>query len=177
MMNGAALSMRAKKHIATDPSTCESEMTELFHCSTDVKGLRNVMAELGMYQEKPTVVYEDNESTIRIANNRGSLGVSSRAMDLQTLTVRNRIEDHIIQTKARKTDRQVADMGTKSLPEGQFVLYRDVMNGYALVKAAYPKKTMSPLVYEGDATYVTAALSVMHAVVKEMDGYLSVDQL
>jgi hypothetical protein len=36
---------------------------------------------------------------------------------------------------------------------------------------------MSPLVYEGDATYVTAALSVMHTVVKEMDGYLSVDQL
>ena len=58
MMNGAALSMKAKKHIATDPSTCESEMTELFHCSTDVKGLRNVMAELGMYQEKPTVVYK-----------------------------------------------------------------------------------------------------------------------
>ena len=82
-----------------------------------------------------------------------------------------------MQTKARKTDKQVADVGTKSLPEGQFVLHRDVMKGRALVKAAYPKKTMSPLVYEGDATYVTAALSVMHAVVKEMGGYLSVDQL
>jgi hypothetical protein len=79
IMNGAALSMRAKKHVATDPSTCESEMTELFYCSTDVKGLRNVMAELGMCQEEPTWVYEDDESTIRIANNRGSLGVSSRS--------------------------------------------------------------------------------------------------
>ena len=177
MMNGAAVSLRAKKHISTDPSTCKSEMTELFYCSTDVKGMRNLMAELGMYQQQPTVVYEDNESTIKIANNRGSLGVSSRAMDLQTLTVRNRIEDHVIQTKARKTDRQVADMGTKSLPEGQFVLYRDVMNGYALVKAAYPKKPMSPLIFQGDATYVTAALSVMQTVVKGMEGYLSADQL
>ena len=177
MMNVAAVSLRAKKHISTDPSTCESEMTELFYCSTDVKGMRNLMAELGMYQQQPTVVYEDNESTIKIANNRGSLGVSSRAMDLQTLTVRNRIEDHVIQTKARETDRQVADMGTKSLPEGQFVLYRDVMNGYALVKAAYPKKPMSPLIFQGDATYVTAALSVMQTVVKGMEGYLSADQL
>jgi hypothetical protein len=71
--------------------------------------------------------------------------------------VRNRIEDYITQSKARKTDRQVADMGTKSLPKGQFVLHRDVMNGHALVKAAHPKKTMSPLAHEGDATYVTAA--------------------
>ena len=50
------------------------------------------------------------------------------------------VEDHIVQTKKRSTDRMVADMGTKSLPEGQFTLYRDVMNGYALVKAAYPEK-------------------------------------
>ena len=133
-----------KKHITTEPSTCEAELTELFNGSTDVKGLRNLLAEMGMFQQQPTWVYQDNESTQKIANNRGSLGVSSRAMDLKTLSVRNRIEDHVIQTKARKTDRMVADMGTKALPVGQFVLYRDVMNGYALVKAAYPNKTMSP---------------------------------
>ena len=39
----------------------------------------------------------------------------------------------------------VADMGTKALPVGQFTLYRDVMNGYALVKAAYPEKELSSL--------------------------------
>ena len=177
MMNGAALSLRAKKHISTDPSTCESEMTELFYGCTDVKGLRNLMAELGMYQERPTWIYQDNESTIKIANNRGSLGVSSRAMDLQTLRVRNMVEDHIVQTKKRSTDRMVADMGTKSLPEGQFTLYRDVMNGYALVKAAYPGKKLSPLVYSGDASNVTAALVSMQVMVKEMGVYLSADQL
>ena len=177
MMNGAALSLRAKKHISTDPSTCESEMTELFYGCTDVKGLRNLMAELGMYQERPTWIYQDNESTIKIANNRGSLGVSSRAMDLQTLRVRNMVEDHIVQTKKRSTDRMVADMGTKSLPEGQFTLYRDVMNGYALVKAACPGKKLSPLVYSGDASNVTAALVSMQVMVKEMGVYLSADQL
>ena len=177
MMNGAALSLRAKKHISTDPSTCESEMTELFYGCTDVKGLRNLMAELGMYQERPTWIYQDNESTIKIANNRGSLGVSSRAMDLQTLRVRNMVEDHIVQTKKRSTDRMIADMGTKSLPEGQFTLYRDVMNGYALVKAAYPGKKLSPLVYSGDASNVTAALVSMQVMVKEMGVYLSADQL
>ena len=177
MMNGAALSLRAKKHISTDPSTCESEMTELFYGCTDVKGLRNLMAELGMYQVRPSVIYQDNESTIKIANNRGSLGNSSRAMDLQTLRVRGMVEDHVVQTKKRTTDTMVADMGTKSLPEGPFTLYRDVMNGYALVRAAYPQKKMSPLVYSGDATNVTAALVSMQVLVKEMGVYLSEDQL
>ena len=177
MMNGAALSLRAKKHISTDSSSCASEMTELFYGCIDVKGLRNLMAELGMYQVRPTWVYQDNESTIKIANNRGSLGVSSRAMDLQTLRVRNMVEDHIVETKQRPTDRMVADMGTKSLPEGQFTLYRDVMNGYALVKAAYPNKRLSPLVFGGDASSVTAALVSMQVLVKEMGTYLSADQL
>jgi hypothetical protein len=179
MMNGAAVSPRAKKHTSTGPSTCESEsgMTELFYCSTDVTGLRNLMAELGMHQEQPTWVCEDNKSMIKIANNRGSLGVSPRTMDLQALTVRNRIEDHVMQTKARKTDLQVADVGTKSLPEGQFVLHRDVMSGCALVKAACPKKAVSPLIFQGDATCVTAALSVMRTVAKGMEGCLSADQL
>ena len=152
MMNGAALCLRAKKHISTNPST------EIFYGSTDVKEMRNLLVELDMYQEEPTWTFQDNESMQKIANNRGSLGVSSRAMDLQTLAVRNSIEDHAIQTKARKTDRMIADMRTKALPVGQFTLYRDVMNGYALVKAAYPDKEMSKLVFEEDATYVTSAL-------------------
>ncbi len=41
---------------------------------TDVKGLRNLVAELGMCQQSPTIIYQDNESAIKIANNRGSLG-------------------------------------------------------------------------------------------------------
>jgi hypothetical protein len=87
------------------------------------------------------------------------------------------VEDHIVETKQRPTDRMVADMGTKSLPEGQFTLYRDVMNGYALVKAAYPNKRLSPLVFGGDASSVTAALVSMQVLVKEMGTYLSADQL
>ena len=89
------------------------------------------------------------------------------------------VEDHIVQTKKRSTDRMVADVGTKSLPEGQFTLYRDVMNGHALVKAAHPGRKLSPLVYSGDASNVTvtAALVSMQVMVKEMGVYLSADQL
>ena len=71
----------------------------------------------------------------------------------------------------------IADMGTKALPEKQFTLFRDIMNGYAIVKAAYPNKTMSPLIYSGDVTEVTVNLVGMQANVRTMDDYFSMSDL
>ena len=115
-------------------------------------GLRNLLAELGMYQQRPTPIHGDNESQQKIANNRGSLGQTSRAMDLKVLASRNRVEDHEVVTEDTRTDELIADMGTKALPENPFVRYRDIMNGYSLVKAAYPDKQMSEYVYEGGSS-------------------------
>ena len=138
MMNGAATSFVSKKQTKSAPSTTAAESTSLFQCTTDVLGVRNLMTELGMHQEYPTVIYQDNKSTIQIANNRGSLGKSSRAMDLEVLTTRNRIEDHQVSTEYADTDNMLADIGTKALTVPKFPRFRDTMNGYALVKAKYP---------------------------------------
>jgi hypothetical protein len=138
MMNGAAISMVSKKQTKSAPSTTSAETTSLFQCSTDVLGVRNLMTELGMHQQYPTVIYQDNKSTIQIANNRGSLGKASRAMDLEVLAIRNRVEDHKVATEYANTVNQLADMGTKALSVPTFPRMRDTMNGYALVKAHYP---------------------------------------
>ena len=149
MMNGAYVLMKSKKHSLSAPSTCVDEMIELFEVSTDVLGLRNLMAELGMYQMDPTATYQDNKSTITIANNRGSLGPTSRAIDLDVLCVRNRIEDHQIATVYIGTEFMVADMGTKALPGKAFVRHRDVANGYSLVKEAYPDFPLPDCIHPG----------------------------
>ena len=148
MMNGAALSFVSKMQTLTAPSTTWAETVTLFDCSTDVLGLRNLLEELGHFQETPTVIFQDNKSAIQIANNRGSLGKSSRAMDLKTLAIRNRIEDHNVETEFLTTKGMLADMGSKALPEFPFTQFRDTMNGYALVRARFPDKVMSPYIYE-----------------------------
>ena len=176
-MNGAAISFRSKKHTITSPSSCAAEIIELFNCSTDVKGLRNLVKELGMCQQNATVIYQDNESAIRIANNRGSLGVTSRSLDLDTLTIRNRVEDQDVATKKRRTDWMVADMGTKALPETPFTMFRDVMNGYSLVAAAYPDKVLPSMIYKGNVENVTAALAVLQVKVMQMDGMVPDSEL
>ena len=117
-----------------------------------MRGCRNLIGELGFPQEEPTPIGQDNQSAQTIVNNRGSLGQTSRAMDLKVLSSRNRIEDHEVVTEDTRTDELIADMGTKALPENPFVRYRDVMNGYSLVKAAHPDKQMSEYVYEGGSS-------------------------
>ena len=151
MMNGCAVIMKSQKHSLSAPSTCVDELIELYESSTDILGLRNTMAELGMYQQDATKVYQDNKSAIQIANHRGSLGPTSRAIDLKTLSVRNRIEDHQIKTQYCPTALMRADIGTKTLPEYPFCFHRDVINGYALARAAYPDKVLPEHVNVGNS--------------------------
>ena len=68
-------------------------------------------------------------------------------MDLQTLSIRNRIEDNQVFPIYTHTTTMLADMGSKALPEMPFIKFRDVMNGYALVKAHHPDKALPDYVY------------------------------
>jgi hypothetical protein len=158
MMNGCCVLFKTKKHVLTAASSCAAELTEFYLCTVYVKGLRNLLEELGFIQRRPTLIFQDNESAIKIVNNRGSLGISSRALDLRTLSCRNRVEDHEVETEYKRTNLMMADMGTKALPENPFVMFRDTMNGHALVRAAYPDLEMSPLVYSGDVSGVNESL-------------------
>jgi hypothetical protein len=138
-----------------------------------VLGLRNLLGELGMYQEAPSLIYQDNDSSDKIMNNRGSLGVTSRAMGLEILTSRNRIEDQHVKTEWKSTKDLLADLGTKALPLNPFARLRDSMNGYLLVSMAYPNKTLSKHVYNGDDMGGRSSLNDVQAMTMKMS-YLTV---
>jgi hypothetical protein len=70
--------------------------------------------------------------------NRGSLSKQSRHIDRKILTSRNKIEDGEVMPKYIKTEDMLADIGTKALPDKQFIYLRDQLNGYALVKRHHP---------------------------------------
>jgi hypothetical protein len=88
------------------------------------------MKEIGLEQMDPTTIYQDNQAAIQIANNRGSLAKKTRAMDMRTLTVRNKVEDQKVVPVYIETSRMLADIGTKALEPSRFETLRDVMTGY-----------------------------------------------
>ena len=98
--------------------------------------MRNLMAEIGLFQQEPTIIYQDNMPAIQIMTNRGSMPNKSKAMDIRVLGARNKVEDLKVIPKYVSTLEMLADIGTKALGEKQFVFLRDLANGYALVRAS-----------------------------------------
>ena len=131
MLNGAAISFSSKRHSTTDDSTTAAELTEQYLCSCDVEGLRNLMSEIGLHQERPTTIYQDNMPAIQISMNRGALSKKTRAMDMRVLSVRNKIEDGKVLPIYLRTSLMVADIGTKALDRTTFEFLRDLLCGYA----------------------------------------------
>ena len=74
MMNGGPVAYRAGRHTTSDDLTFKAEITECYHASCDVVALRNLMAEVGLFQEEPTLIYQDNKPAIAVAENRGHRG-------------------------------------------------------------------------------------------------------
>ncbi len=93
MMNKAAISFTSKRHTTTDESTTASELTEAYLLACDVEGFRTLNEEIGLKHMEPTVLWQDNQSAIHIAMNRGSLAKKTRALGIRILSIRNKIED------------------------------------------------------------------------------------
>ena len=103
------------------------------------------MSEMGLEQIEATTIYQDNEAAIQIALNRGALSKQSRHIDRRVLATRNKIEDGAVFPKYCVTAKMLADIGTKALPDAQFIYLRDLINGYSLVLKHHPTRGTKPL--------------------------------
>ena len=133
-MNGAATSFTSKRHTTIDDSTTAAELTEAYLASCDVEGFRNLNEEIGLRNEEPTVLYQDNQAAIQIAMNRGSLSKKTRATEIRTLMIRNKIEDFKIVPIYIETTKMLADIGTKALEPIRFISLKDQVCGYSEMK-------------------------------------------
>ncbi len=73
------------------------------------------MQEMGLMQDGPTVIWQDNQAAIQIAMNHGALAKKTRAMDMRVMTISNKIEDMKVVPMYLRTSEMVADIGTKAL--------------------------------------------------------------
>ena len=61
---------------------------------------------------------------------------ASKALDIRVYGLRNRIEDQEVTLKWIGTLEMAADLGTKLFSVRRFKYLRDLVNGYALVRAS-----------------------------------------
>jgi hypothetical protein len=106
-------------------------LTEAYLAACDIEGFRNILSEIGLRPEEPTVLFQDNQSAIQIAMNRGSLSKKTRATEIRTLTLRNKVEDLKVVPIYLETSKMVEDIGNKVLDPKQFIKLRDRVLGYS----------------------------------------------
>ena len=101
-------------------------------CATalDVVGVRHLLEEIGIWYNKPVVIYEDNKPTINIAHNESSIADAGRHMALRMFKIKELVENQSVILKYIETSRQVADLLTKSLGRVAFERLRDDLTGY-----------------------------------------------
>ena len=89
---------------------------------------RNFLSELGFTQQAPTVLFEDNQSTIHLINNKGNNG-RTKHIGLRLNFIREQTEAGTIFPQYLSTDLMTSDMLTKDLSPLPYLKLRPFLLG------------------------------------------------
>jgi len=129
-LNSSPIIWSSKLQSTIALSSTEAEYVSLSMCARDILWLRNVLFEVGFPQEEPSVVYEDNQACIMIAeNSKGNTGI--KHVDLKIHFIKDVIKSKHIQLRYIPTKRMVADFFTKQLPAPRFIDLRSFVMGHS----------------------------------------------
>jgi hypothetical protein len=123
---GAAISWHSKLQSTVAQSTAEAEFIAANLCARIVVWIRQLLQDLGVKLEGPTIINEDNQSCIAIAKNPQ---INEKTAHFQTKFhyLHEKIADKTILLQYCKTADQVADMFTKGLARVHFERFRSML--------------------------------------------------
>ena len=126
LLSNAPVSWQSKKQSNVTLSTTEAEYVALSSATQELVWLRRLLSDIGEVFQDPTVLYEDNQGAISVANNP-IIHARTKHIDIRYHFVREKVEDGTIQLKYCPTDEMIADILTKPLPTQRFVKLRELM--------------------------------------------------
>lgn len=116
---GATISWFARKQPTVSLSSTEAELVALCSAACHSQWLVRVLRDLGWSSDEPVRFYEDNQSTIKIVSNPKDSG-RLKHVDVKHFYVRELVEKGCIKIDYIPTNKQQADILTKSLPAPAF---------------------------------------------------------
>ena len=122
--NDAVFYARSSKQNCVALSSTEAEYVAMCEAATEIVWLRQLLSDMGLRQEEPTVVYEDNLAAIKIAHGAGT-HQRTKHINVRYHYTRQLIQDGIIEVVHKRTDKMLADLLTKGLPRPQYEKLRD----------------------------------------------------
>ena len=107
-------------------STAEAEYKSLGHTGKLVLGMRQVLEEIGFQQPGASVIFEDNNACIVMANSRYTSS-KMRHMKINHHLIREYIQRGEIMLKYCPSEEMIADMFTKAVTVTLFTTFRNIL--------------------------------------------------
>ena len=115
LFGNAPISWASRKQRTVAVSTMEAEYMAASLATREAIWLRTLLTEIGLLQNKPTLLNIDNQSAIDFTKNQGSHS-KSKHIDIQHHFVRERLGDNSIIIEHCASEDNLADVFTKALP-------------------------------------------------------------
>ena len=107
-------------------ATCGAEYMALSLAVKELIWIYMLLKTIGVKVEKPCIVYEDNQSTMKVAENATALK-RSKHIDIRHHFLREHIDNGLIKLVHVATEDQLADVMTKILGRVKFEKFRDIL--------------------------------------------------
>jgi hypothetical protein len=114
-MSGGPICWRSSKQKIVTLSSTEAELVALTEGSNYVLWLRNVMSDLQLTDRGPTVVYQDNMSTLALVRNDKTKQQRTRHLNVKYFAIRERVRERYINLIHLNGSDMIADILTKSV--------------------------------------------------------------
>ena len=118
-LGNSPISWIFKKQSSTSRSSCESEYRALAQCSCEAIWIRRLLGELRILSDKPTNIYCDNQSSIKLCYNP-VFHEKSKHFQIDFHFTRQQVEDNTIKVEFISSKDQPADILTKPLGRVKF---------------------------------------------------------
>jgi hypothetical protein len=127
----------SKRHRCVTLSSMEAEYVEATKAGQEVLWFRRLLSDLGMPQQGPTVIYEDNSAAISFSKNH-TCHDRSKHIDIRHHWLKQMVEDKLVRLVPIATECQIADVLTKYLRTSKFHEFRHKMLGGVTVHTPAP---------------------------------------
>jgi len=123
---GGAIYAKSSKQKLVSKSSTEAELIALANGIVQTIWLRDFLCEQG-YDMEPATIYQDNKSTIALAEKGRAINENSKHINVRYFFVKDRIEKGEIKIEYLPTSQMIADMLTKPLQGNVFRTLRNLV--------------------------------------------------